>query len=141
MDKKVENWKKKIEEENRFIQNLVNDYPMIKWEKGSIDISGIPKGWEKIVRDLFDCFNSYYNQTNSPPTIIIEQIKSKFAGLRVYFSGGDDVVRGMILMAEKLAFKTCEETGKQGVFCVKNGWYRILTRSRAKKYGYTVIKN
>ena len=43
--------------------------------------------------------------------VVVNQIKEKFGGLRFYYSGGDDVVEGMISMAEAWASKSCEECG------------------------------
>lgn len=42
------------------------------------------------------------------------QVKEKFAGLRFYTAGHDDIVQGMIDMAETLSFMTCEYCGKDG---------------------------
>ena len=43
-----------------------------------------------------------------------DQIKEKFGGLRVYYSGGDDRVRGLVDMAEKMSYKMCEVCGNRG---------------------------
>jgi hypothetical protein len=34
---------------------------------------------------------------------VIYQVKEKFGKLRFYYEGGDDVVRGLVLMAEVLS--------------------------------------
>ena len=42
-----------------------------------------------------------------------DQIKEKIGGLRIYFSGGDDYVEGVIGMAEEMSYKICEECGNK----------------------------
>jgi hypothetical protein len=43
-----------------------------------------------------------------------DQIKEKFGGLRIYFSGGDEYVEGLIAMAESISYKLCEVCGDRG---------------------------
>lgn len=54
-----------------------------------------------------------------------DQIKEKFGGLRIYYSGGDDYVRGTINMAEEISYKTCEVCGNKGK-PNKGGWITTL---------------
>lgn len=74
------------------------------------------------------------------PPVTIEQYKEKFATLRVYHSGGDDVVDGMIRYAEYLSTLTCQHTGKPGLMYKKGMWYARLSKSEAKKLGYTLVE-
>jgi hypothetical protein len=61
-----------------------------------------------------------------------DQIKEKFGGLRVYFTGGDDYVEGVIGMAEEYSYKVCEVCGNSGK-PNKGGWITTLCDScRAK---------
>lgn len=53
------------------------------------------------------------------------QVKEKFGGLRFYVSGGDDVVQGMLRMAEAISFKVCEDCGDAGKTSGP-GWIRTL---------------
>ncbi len=48
------------------------------------------------------------------PPVVVHQIKEKFGGLRFYYSGGDDYIRGLVHMAESWASKTCETCGNPG---------------------------
>ena len=59
------------------------------------------------------------------PQVVAVQVKEKFGGLRFYVDGGDDVVYGMIQMAESLSTVTCEECGKPGIQR-SGGWIRTL---------------
>lgn len=219
MNEELEDIKKEFRESADFIQDLAMDFTWIEWGEGSMKISSVPKGWEKIIRDLFECINNYSKfdrcwvktdlksriwnkycelgraffikienmfdpyahikkrqvamifredrdkakrtlkykiqrklqnfrwdhfvpkiERKYPPTLVIQQIKQKMGGLRVYVSGGDEIMRGMIIMSEHRASNTCEETGRTGKMCAKNGWYRILSNTKAKEMGYRLCK-
>lgn len=58
-------------------------------------------------------------------TVIVHQIKEKFGGLRFYYEGGDDIVDGMVRMAEAWAGRTCETCGNKGTRR-SGGWVRTL---------------
>lgn len=219
------NWKKDWEQSSKFIKDLSIDYPWIEWGEGSMSISDVPKGWEKIILNLFGAINQYskteihyledtwgkrfkfwwngkiwdvskfvskvlnptqrlypsekpriifpemqkkieatvwwkwenifkkllgkmrfnftkYQRTRYPKFVTIEQLKSKYANLCVYVSGGDDIIKGMIRLAEYQASRTCEVTGNAGVFCVnQRGWYRTLSQAKAKELGFIPVKN
>lgn len=54
-----------------------------------------------------------------------DQIKEKFGGLRVYLSGGDEYVKGLVRMAEGFSYKICEVCGERGS-PNKGGWITTL---------------
>jgi len=54
-----------------------------------------------------------------------DQIKEKFGGLRAYYSGGNDYIRGLVSMAETISYKTCEVCGNKGK-PNKGGWISTL---------------
>ena len=61
----------------------------------------------------------------SIPQVTLDQVKEKFGGLRFYYTGGDEHIRGLVSMAESMSEVTCEicgSPGKRG----GNGW--ISTR-------------
>lgn len=53
-----------------------------------------------------------------------DQIKEKYGGLRVYFSGGDDYVEGLVSMAEAMSYKVCDVCGNKGE-ANKGGWISV----------------
>ena len=53
------------------------------------------------------------------------QVKEKFGGLRFYYGGGDDVIYGMVSLAESMSFKICECCGSPGKSEGKR-WIRTL---------------
>jgi len=61
-----------------------------------------------------------------------DQIKEKIGGLRIYFSGGDDYVEGVIGMAEEMSYKICEECGNKGK-PNKSGWITTLCNNCRNK--------
>jgi hypothetical protein len=59
-----------------------------------------------------------------------DQIKEKYGGLRVYFSGGDEYIEGLVSMAEAMSYKICDICGNKGE-PNKGGW--ISTRCEAHR--------
>jgi hypothetical protein len=54
-----------------------------------------------------------------------DQVKEKYGGLRLYFSGGDEYVEGLVSMAEAISYKICEVCGNKGK-SNENGWISTL---------------
>ena len=54
-----------------------------------------------------------------------DQIKEKNGGLRIYYNGGDNYVRGVVSMAEEYSYKVCEVCGNSGK-PNKGGWISTL---------------
>ena len=48
------------------------------------------------------------------PQVTLDQVKEKFGTLRFYYTGGDDIIDGMVRMAESMSGVTCEECGNPG---------------------------
>lgn len=54
-----------------------------------------------------------------------DQIKEKYGGLRVYFTGGDEYIEGLVSMAESFSYKICEVCGERGK-PNEGGWISTL---------------
>ena len=75
----------------------------------------------------------YHKKNNTNPSasdscyipVTFDQVKEKYGGLRVYFSGGDDYVLGAVGMAEEYSYKVCEVCGNAGK-PNKGGWISTL---------------
>ena len=65
--------------------------------------------------------------------VVVDQVKEKFGGLRFYYHGGDDVVDGMVRMAESWAAQTCETCGDPGTIR-HGGWVRTLCDKHEEEY-------
>lgn len=48
------------------------------------------------------------------PQVVANQVKEKYGTLRFYYTGGDDVIDGMVLMAEAMSSVTCDVCGAPG---------------------------
>ena len=57
-----------------------------------------------------------------------DQVKEKYGGLRLYFSGGDDYVKGLVSMTEAMSYKICEVCSNKGE-PNKGGWISTLCES------------
>lgn len=78
--------------------------------------------------------NKKYLEKNDPERLAslpeyfpvkFDQIKEKYGTLRVYFSGGDEYVEGLVSMAETISGKICEVCGNKGQ-PNKGGWITTL---------------
>lgn len=134
-----------IELENK----LYEDYPDLfsnkdKDPQESCMVFGIEcgDGWYDLLRSICSLLkNREENMRNrlkyegkDPNEFIavkFDQIKEKFGGLRVYYSGGDDYVRGAIALAEEMSYKICEVCGNKG-YPSKNGWIMTLCDAHKK---------
>lgn len=136
-----------------FEKYLMEKYPKLFYSKENGELQcpcgvWVPSGWEKIVDHLCGSIYSYIYKTKiysegkyiSPPEIKIDQIKEKFAGLRFYYSGGDDKISGMVYLAEYICGKTCEVTGNPGVLCDRAGWYKTLSLDILAESSYNGYK-
>ena len=83
-------------------------------------------GWNDLLTVLCEQITQYENEKESEYfKVRFDQIKEKYGGLRVYFSGGDEYIEGLVAMAEALSYKTCEVCGGRGKVNDK-GWIATL---------------
>jgi hypothetical protein len=68
------------------------------------------------------------------PQVTLDQVKEKFGTLRFYYSGGDDVINGMVRMAESMSAVTCEQCGNPGT-TGGQGWITTLCETHRNKNG------
>jgi hypothetical protein len=119
-----------MSEEDRyeaFAKRMEEKYPkMFSKPHGGFAIG---EGWWPIIESLCANIQNYINWKNqqSPvvPQVTVAQIKEKFGGLRFYYDGGDEYVRGMVTMAEAWASHACEECGAPGT-SRDGGWIKTL---------------
>ncbi len=129
------------EQYDDFAKKMETKYPeMFSQPYGGFAVGA---GWWPIIEALcrqIDSYTKWRNNTrksllkdnphNYPipeevPQVVVEQIKEKFGGLRFYYQGGDEFIRGLETMAELWAGHTCEECGKPGERR-SGGWIRTL---------------
>ncbi len=95
--------------------------------------------YEKNISERIAIRNKY--QKPNDESVKFDQIKEKFGGLRIYHSGGDDYIDGLIGMAESFSYKICEVCGERGK-PNKGGWIATLCdKCRNKQYDQTTNNN
>ena len=91
-------------------------------------------GWYDIINNV--CFQIVQHENNitnekSPrynkdyQPVRFEQTKQKMGGLRIYYDGGDEYVRGLVSMAGGMSYCVCEDCGDKGS-PNKGGWISTL---------------
>lgn len=121
------------EQYDTFAKKMEEQYP--KMFANPYGGFAIGPGWWPIVEELCSRIQSHidfknqqkekFNRGNGCTQLEIMQIKEKFGGLRFYYDGGDEVIDGMVNMAEAWADHSCEECGKPGSRR-SGGWVRTL---------------
>ena len=92
-------------------------------------------GWYDILSSVCYRIKQYEkNKKSDYYPVTFDQIKEKWGGLRIYHSGGDDYVDGVITMAEEMSYKICERCGCPGS-PNKQGWVMTLCDNCRGKNG------
>ncbi len=106
------------------VRDLIAKYPAVF--KGKEPVCGIEcgVGWYGILDRLFAALSK------DASDLVVEQVKEKFGGLRVYVSGCTDEQYALIDAAESRSFRTCEQCGAPGVRR-SGGWIRTLCDEHA----------
>lgn len=124
-----------IDYNEEFTKRMEEQYPKMFFAPyGGFEIG---KGWYHIIELLCEHIQTHIDWNNARgerypelsykpiEQVKVEQIKEKFGGLRFYYSGGNDIIAGMITMAEAWAEHTCETCGDIGKRR-SGGWIRTL---------------
>ena len=95
-------------------------------------------GWFNILNQLMGNIQHHIDWKNRKEEVVaqvtLDQVKEKFGTLRFYYTGGDDVIDGMVRMAEAMSGTTCEECGKPGQRR-GGGWVTTLCKEHAEARG------
>ena len=92
-----------------------------------------PNEWTFKQVDEVIATGQYREVPNACPQVVADQVKEKFGTLRFYYHGGDDVIHGMVRMAEAMSAVTCEECGAPGVRR-GGGWVHTYCDLHEKEY-------
>jgi hypothetical protein len=94
-------------------------------------------GWFNIINQLCQTIQHHIDWKNKDKEVVqqvtVDQVKEKFGGLRFYYTGGDDYIRGVVSMAEAMASVTCEDCGNPGEGRFDN-WFRTLCDKHEEEY-------
>ena len=122
-------------------EDLINKYPKIfqsyVGNPNGINWHGVPEGWLPIIDKLCGCMQLYidnhvtYSKDGEykPQQVTCSQMKEKFGGLRFYTNGHDQVVEGMINMAQYICDNTCQQCGSEQDLGVTSGWVSVMCRT------------
>tara|TARA_B110000503_G_scaffold139242_1_gene227203 strand:+ start:4527 stop:4964 length:438 start_codon:yes stop_codon:yes gene_type:complete len=115
------------QEYEQFTKNMEERFPkMFSSPYGGFAVGA---GWYSILETLCDNIQNHIDWKNREtlvvPQVVVAQIKEKFGGLRFYYDGGDDYIRGLVSMAESWADRACETCGSAGKKR-NGGWIRTL---------------
>lgn len=109
-----------MNEENR--KYLEENFPKIF--SGKYGGLAVGDGWFNIIKNTCHIIQSHidwkndqkekYGRGDGCTQVVAQQVKEKFGTLRFYYQGGDEFVRGVVDMAERMTGCTCEKCGDIG---------------------------
>jgi len=86
-------------------------------------------GWYWLLDQLCDSIQSYIDTNNNYrdkdkqiPQVVATQVKEKWGTLNFYYTGGDDMIDGMISLAENMSSYICEICGTTENVGITIGW-------------------
>jgi hypothetical protein len=95
-------------------------------------------GWFEILNQLMGNIQHHIDWRNKKEEVVtqvtLDQVKEKFGTLRFYYTGGDDIIDGMVRMAESMSGVTCETCGSPGQRR-GGGWITTLCKEHAEARG------
>ena len=120
---------------DEFEKRLTEKHPaMFSAPYGGIAVG---EGWWPIIESLCADIQHYIKWKNKDeeivPQVVVMQIKEKFGGLRFYYDGGDERIRGMVTTAESWAEKTCEDCGVPATKKTR-GWIKNVCDKHFEEY-------
>ncbi len=73
-------------------------------------------GWFELIDQLCESIQNYINDNpnHKIQQVRAEQIKEKYGSLRFYYSGGDELIEGMVWLAGSMSLHICEQCGAKG---------------------------
>jgi len=128
-------------------EEIIAKYPKIfedyQGKPGRVNWHGVPEGWLPIIDKLCDCIQWYIDHNvkhtkegqYKPTQVTCTQMKEKFGGLRFYTNGHDEVVEGMIKMAESMCDDKCQDCGSEEDLGMTSGWITVLCRNCVIAHG------
>ena len=134
-------------------EELIEKYPKIfkdyEGNPGRVNWLDLPKGWVPIIDKLCGCIQFYVDHHTKytkegpikPEQVECFQMKEKFGGLRFYTNGHDNVVEGMITMAEYICDHTCDQCGSEEDLGTTSGWITIKCRNCVIGHGDIAMSN
>jgi hypothetical protein len=92
-------------------------------------------GWFWLLDSLCSSIQGYIDNNGhlNIPQVVATQVKEKFGGLRFYHYGGDDIIHGMVWLAEHQSYNICENCGSTKDIGRTSGWVYVRCKECAEK--------
>lgn len=75
----------------------------------------------------------YKEIPEATPQVVATQVKEKFGVLRFYYTGGDDIIGGIVAGAESMSKFVCQVCGNRGKLKRSpRGWYSTVCETHEK---------
>ncbi|MFL0194333.1 hypothetical protein ACJDU8_01900 [Clostridium sp. WILCCON 0269] len=98
-------------------------------------------GWHDLIIELIEKIENIYKENNVDISEFkIDQIREKYGGLRFDALSSIKEVYHIISKYEDKSDTICDECGKIGSLCEKNGWLETLCEECACKNGYKKVE-
>jgi hypothetical protein len=86
-------------------------------------------GWYWLLDQVCLMITQYSRDNRNVGPVLFSQIKEKWGGLRIYYSGGDSAIADIIWFAAQLSYSICENCGTTDkVSRNKKGWIQTLCK-------------
>ncbi len=82
-------------------------------------------GWYGIIESACESIAAHC-ESNEKRDFAFTQIKEKFGTLRMYSTGGDEFISGVLSAAEEKSYETCERCGNPGSRNTEGYWITTL---------------
>ena len=89
-------------------------------------------GWYWLIDNLCNCIQDY-TEANKKQQVEVVQLKEKFGSMRFYTNGADDIIHGMIWLAESMSYQICENCGSTKDIIHTKGWIKTLCKDCLKE--------
>lgn len=134
-------------------EEIIAKYPKIfedyEGNPGRVNWYGVPDGWLPVIDKLCGSIQNYIDNVSryidgkrvKPKQVTCTQMKEKFGGLRFYADNTDEVVEGMISMAEFICDNKCQDCGSEEDLGLTSGWISVLCRSCVIAHGDRAMNN
>jgi len=124
-------------------EKLFHEFPVLFMEsygskpKTPLNYWGVEcgDGWFQLIHSV-SALLSRHN-----PKIQVEQVKEKFAGLRLYLNHYDQYAGGVVSMAEHLSFQICEACGAPGIKRDQEGYFSTTCDKHGGRKSKTTSKD
>lgn len=126
------NWQTEMRERVIKMNQIARDCKVGDYSSFNDQYMGVMKGEYLEARRVKLIKEPLQPEPQPIPPVVLEQVKEKFGTLRFYYEGGDQIVDGLVRMAEALSGSTCEVCGAPG-HQRSGGWIKTLCDTHAQK--------